>query len=172
MESDELPLAPRSASEIVASAEMAELATVTAAPVPTVVTVAGGPGLVLRAMWFIFVGWWATGILLGVAYLFSLTILLLPVAFVLFNVVPTVLTLRPRRTHVTTEMRDGVMHVTHGNVPQRSFGIRALWFVLVGWWLSGIVIALGYLLCISVILIPVGVMVLNRIPETMTLRRN
>jgi uncharacterized membrane protein YccF (DUF307 family) len=140
--------------------------------VPTVVTATGGPGLVLRAIWFIFIGWWATGVLLGVAYLMSLTIILLPIAFVLFNVVPTVLTLRPRRMHITTEMRDGVMHVRHGNVPQRPFWMRAVWFLLVGWWLSAVVILVGYLLCLTVLLIPVGVMVLNRIPETMTLRRN
>jgi uncharacterized membrane protein YccF (DUF307 family) len=144
----------------------------TGAYVPTVITMRGGPGLVLRAIWFIFVGWWATGILLAIAYVFSLTIILLPIAFVLFNVVPTVLTLRPRRTHITTEMRDGVMHISHDNVPQRQFVIRALWFLLVGWWLSAFCILLGYLMCISIVLLPVGLMVLNRIPEAMTLRRN
>jgi len=30
----------------------------------------------------------------------------------------------------------------------------------------------GYLMCLTVILIPVGLMILNRIPEAMTLRRN
>ena len=140
--------------------------------IPTVITAQGGPGLLLRAIWFIFIGWWATGFLLTFAYLASLTIIFLPIAFVLFNVVPTVLTLRPRRTHVTTEMRDGVMHISHGNVPQRSFWIRALWFVLVGWWASGVCIVVGYLMCLTVILIPVGLMILNRIPEAMTLRRN
>jgi uncharacterized membrane protein YccF (DUF307 family) len=140
--------------------------------IPTVVTMRGGPGLVLRAIWFIFIGWWATGLLLSVAWLLSMTIVLLPIAFVLFNVVPTVLTLRPRRAHVTTEMRDGVMHVSHGNVPQRTFLIRAVWFVLVGWWFSALCILAGYLLCVTVVLIPFGLMVLNRIPEAMTLRRN
>jgi uncharacterized membrane protein YccF (DUF307 family) len=172
MESDELPSArPATAGGVVPAGAAAPVA-LHAVPVPTVVTMRGGPGLVLRSIWFVFIGWWATGILLSVAYLFSLTVVLLPIAFVLFNVVPTVLTLRPRRTHVTTEMRDGVMHVSHGNVPQRPFWMRALWFLLVGWWISAFVIVLGYLLCLTVILIPVGVMVLNRIPEAMTLRRN
>jgi uncharacterized membrane protein YccF (DUF307 family) len=142
------------------------------AHIPTVITAQGGPGLLLRAIWFIFIGWWATGFLLVFAYLCSVTIILLPISFVLFNVVPTVLTLRPRRTHVTTEMRDGVMHISHGNVPQRAFWMRALWFVLIGWWVSGFCIVIGYLLCLSIILLPVGLMVLNRIPEVMTLRRN
>jgi uncharacterized membrane protein YccF (DUF307 family) len=140
--------------------------------IPTVITTTGGPGLLLRAIWFIFIGWWTTGFLLLFAYVCSLTIILLPISFVLFNVVPTVLTLRPRRTHVTTEMRNGVMHVSHGNVPQRAFWMRALWFILAGWWVSGFWIALGYLLCLTVILLPVGLMILNRIPEVMTLRRN
>jgi uncharacterized membrane protein YccF (DUF307 family) len=149
-----------------------QVAAVTPSVMPTIVTATGGPGLVIRAIWFIIIGWWATGILLSFAWLLSLTIILLPIAFVLFNVVPTVLTLRPRRTHITTEIRDGVMHISHGNVPQRTFLLRAVWFVVVGWWLSAVFIVVGYLLCLTVILIPVGVMVLNRIPEAMTLRRN
>jgi uncharacterized membrane protein YccF (DUF307 family) len=144
----------------------------TGAHIPAVIAAQGGPGIVLRAIWFIFIGWWATGFLLLLAYFFSVTIILLPFAFVLFNVVPTVLTLRPRRTHITMEMRDGVMHISHGNVPQRAFWIRAPWFVLVGWWASGFCIVVGYLLCLTVILLPVGLMILNRIPEAMTLRRN
>jgi uncharacterized membrane protein YccF (DUF307 family) len=161
-----------SAAGNVAVVEPIALTGPTVNTVPTVVTATGGPGLVLRAIWFVFIGWWATGILLTVSYLLSLTVILLPISFVLFNAVPTVLTLRPRRMHITTEMRDGVMHVSHGNVPQRSFLIRAVWFVFVGWWFSGLCIVAGYLLCVTVILIPVGLMVLNRIPEVMTLRRN
>lgn len=144
----------------------------TSSHIPTVITTQGGPGLVLRAIWFIFIGWWATGFLLLFAYFASLTIIFLPIAFVLFNVVPTVLTLRPRRRHITTEMRDGVMHISHGNVPQRPLWIRAFWFVIVGWWFSGLCIAVGYLMCLTIILLPVGLMILNRIPEAMTLRRN
>ena len=64
------------------------------------------------------------------------------------------------------------MHISHGNVPQRQFAIRAVWFVLVGWWLAAFCILLGYLLCITILLLPVGLMILNRIPEAMTLRRN
>jgi uncharacterized membrane protein YccF (DUF307 family) len=164
---------PEDTPAIVAPAlPAADVATITPSAMPTVIAAKGGPGLVIRAIWFILIGWWATGILLSVAWLLSLTIILLPIAYVLFNVVPTVLTLRPRRTHITTEVRDGVMHITHGNIPQRTFLLRAVWFVLVGWWLSAVFIVVGYALCLTVILIPVGVMVLNRIPEGMTLRRN
>lgn len=139
--------------------------------IPTVMTSSAGPGLFVRALWFIFIGWWATGILLFVAYVFSLTVVLLPISFILINAVPVVLTLRSRRHHVSAEMRDGVLYIDHGHVPQRSFLLRAAWFVLVGWWFTGFWMAVGYFLCLTIILLPVGLMMMNRIPEVMTLRR-
>ena len=50
----------------------------------------------MRTLWFVFIGWWLTGIVNIVAYLIALTVVGLPVAFMIFNRLPTVLTLRPR----------------------------------------------------------------------------
>jgi uncharacterized membrane protein YccF (DUF307 family) len=47
----------------------------------------------LRAIWFFVVGWWASLIWMIVAWAFSATILLLPIAFWMFNRVPTITTL-------------------------------------------------------------------------------
>ena len=51
-----------------------------------------GPGLLVRALWFIFIGWWLTGIVNVLAYLIALTVIGLPVAFMIFNRLPSVLT--------------------------------------------------------------------------------
>jgi uncharacterized membrane protein YccF (DUF307 family) len=69
-------------------------------------------------------------------------------------------------------MDDAVLRGSRLVWAARSFLIRAIWFVLVGWWLSALCIAVGYGMCLTLVLIPVGLMVLNRIPEAMTLRRN
>ena len=40
-----------------------------------------GPPLLVRALWFIFIGWWLTGLVNVLAYLIALTIIGLPLAF-------------------------------------------------------------------------------------------
>ncbi len=130
-----------------------------------------GPGLLVRTIWFVFVGWWLTGIVNVVAYLIALTIIGLPVAFMIFNRLPSVLTLRPRTVQTTHADVDGVAYVTETTIPQRPFWKRAVYFVLVGWWLGAIWSALAWVLCVLILTLPLGVMLYNRLPAAMTLRR-
>src|SRR3954464_6905858 len=129
------------------------------------------PPLVVRAIWFLFIGWWLTGLINVIAYLIALTIIGLPLAFMIFNRLPTVLTLRPRTVHTTHEGSGGVTHIAEARVPQPVFVGRAVYFLLIGWWFGAIWSLLAWLLCITVIGIPVGVMMYNRLPAVMTLRR-
>lgn len=48
----------------------------------------------VRALWFIFVGWWLTAIALSVGYFLCMTIIGLPLGFVIFDMTPGMLTLR------------------------------------------------------------------------------
>jgi uncharacterized membrane protein YccF (DUF307 family) len=52
---------------------------------------------------------------------------------------------------------------------QRSFLTRALWFVLVGWWLTPVVVNIAWALNATVLLIPVGIKVINLIPTVLSL---
>ncbi len=47
----------------------------------------------LRAIWFVAVGWWASLLWMVVAWAFSASIVLMPIAFWMFNRVPTITTL-------------------------------------------------------------------------------
>jgi len=49
--------------------------------------------------------------------------------------------------------------------------VGAIWFLIIGWWLSQLAIWAGYLLVLTVILMPFGVMLLNHVPYLATLRR-
>ena len=95
----------------------------------------------------------------------------LPVAFMIFNRLPTVLTLRPRTIRTTHQEQDGITYITDSRVPQRAFLGRAVYFVLVGWWLGAVWSALAWLLCVTVLGLPLGVMMYNRLPAVLTLRR-
>jgi uncharacterized membrane protein YccF (DUF307 family) len=122
----------------------------------------------LRVIWFVLVGWWASALTLAVAYVCMLTIIGLPLAFWIFDRVPLVLTLKPR-SHWTDDAADG--GVTRGP-DQLSLIVRALYFLLVGWWFSGIWITAAYVMFVTIIGIPVGVVMLNLLPAVVTLQRN
>lgn len=53
---------------------------------------------------------------------------------------------------------------------QRSLPTRALWFVLVGWWLTPVVVNLAWFLNATIIGIPIGVTLVNLVPTVLTLR--
>lgn len=122
----------------------------------------------LRVLWFVLVGWWLTLFTLVLAYLCLLTIIGLPAAFWLFDRVPLVLTLKPRSEWAADEVGGTI---THGP-EQLSLVVRALWFLLVGWWFSGIWITGAYVMFVTVIGIPVGIVMLNVLPTVVTLQRN
>jgi uncharacterized membrane protein YccF (DUF307 family) len=132
-----------------------------------------GPGLLTRAVWYVFVGWWLTGLAIGFAWLCALSIVLLPLAYFVVAKIPTLLTLRPRS--VATDVvvgADGTITITTGGAEQHAWWIRALWFVGVGWWACALAMVVAYGLSLTVVLLPVGLMVFNRIPAVMTLQRN
>lgn len=145
------------------------------APAPTVVQVnikTSSPNFLLRAIWFIFIGWWAGFALLNLGFALIFTVFLIPVGLVLLNYLPTVLTLRPRTQQTSVTVNNGMVTVNIGQKQQYNFLLRAVYFVFVGWWAGYCWAVLGYVLCTSILLMPVGLMMLNRLPEVLTLRRN
>lgn len=130
-----------------------------------------GPGLLIRALWFVFIGWWLSAVAIGVAYFMCLIIIGLPVGFMIFNRLPVILTLRPRTETVITEVRDGVTYVSGGTVEQSPLWIRAIYFLLVGWWLGAIYLSIAWALCVILITLPIGLWLFNRVGAVMTLLR-
>src|SRR5579864_6074135 len=51
-----------------------------------------------------------------------------------------------------------------------SFFMRVLYFIFIGWWAGFFWLNLGFFLCFTVVLIPVGLVMLNNLPGVMTLR--
>ena len=60
----------------------------------------------------------------------------------------------------------------HHEAARRPLWLRVLWFVLVGWWFSAIWITGAYVMFVTVIGIPVGIVMLNVLPSVVTLQRN
>ena len=131
-----------------------------------------GPSFLARAVWFIFVGWWLTAIMIVVAYALALSILGLPFAFYLFNRIPAFLTLRGRsKTYQVETTADGRRYLTSTNTEQLPIWLRAIWFIFVGFWLGAFWMAAAYVLCVLIVTMPFGIAMFNRVGAVMTLMR-
>jgi uncharacterized membrane protein YccF (DUF307 family) len=51
----------------------------------------------------------------------------------------------------------------------RSFLTRALWFVVIGWWLTPIVVNVAWLLNVTILLLPLGIKLINLVPTVLSL---
>jgi uncharacterized membrane protein YccF (DUF307 family) len=131
-----------------------------------------GPGFLVRAVWFVLIGWWLTAIVIVIAYVLALSILGLPFAFYLFNRIPAFLTLRSRsKTYQVETAADGTRFLTAANIEQRPMWMRAVWFICVGFWFGAIWMAVAYVLCVLILTMPFGIAMFNRVGAVMTLMR-
>jgi uncharacterized membrane protein YccF (DUF307 family) len=133
-----------------------------------VVSQQNGPGLLIRALYFILVGWWFSGIWAVVAWIFCLTIIGLPFGLYMLNRLPQVVTLKPNRGDLVLTSTG---RVVERNVPQHPILLRALYFLLIGWWLSAIWIAIAWALNASIIGMVLGFWMFDRVPALITLAR-
>lgn len=123
--------------------------------------------LIVRALWFVFVGWWLAGILLAVGWVLNLSIIGLPLGIKLINRAPYALTLKELGSN--DGGRTVEMGGSSGSSP--SLLIRGVYFVLIGWWASGLLTAVAYLISLTVIGLPAGVKLFNYLPYVVSLKK-
>jgi uncharacterized membrane protein YccF (DUF307 family) len=123
--------------------------------------------ILLRVIWFFLLGWELTGLWILVAWALNASIIGLPLGLWMIDRVPQVLTLKARPGLVVTDLKNGRSEF----LPAHSvpFLVRAVYFVLFGWWFSLLWAALAWLLCATIIGLPLGVMMLNGLPAVTTL---
>jgi len=117
------------------------------------------PSIVVRAVYFVLVGWWATGLWIGVAWALNTSIIGLPFGIKMVNMVPKVLTLKERNEEVDP--------FSSGNQP--SLVVRAVYFLLIGWWLSFVWMTLAYVVSLTVVGLPIGIKMFNYLPKITSL---
>jgi len=143
-----------------------------------------GPGFLVRALYFCFIGWWAGFFWLNLGFFLCALIVTLPVGLIMLNRLPQVMTLKPAGTRTNVNVSTMTMqspmgpmmqqniNVSVGGTQQQSFLIRAIYFLLVGWWAGYLWANVAYICCLLIVLLPVGVMMFDRLPMVLTLRRN
>lgn len=131
-----------------------------------------GPNLLVRVVWWLFIGWWASGIAVGVAWVALITIIGIPLGIWIINRLPSILTLRPRtRQWSLGQDEQGREVVSDRGRPQVAWSVRGLWFIVVGWWASAIWMSLAWLVQLTVIGIPISLLMFNRAPFIASLYR-
>jgi uncharacterized membrane protein YccF (DUF307 family) len=118
------------------------------------------PGWLVQALWLIFVGWWAGGLATALAWFLNNTVIGLPAGLWILNRLPMILALQ----------NPGVSPVGR-DLPQHGFVLRAAYFLLIGWWWSGVWLAAAYALSLTIVLLPIALPMVRLAPYMTTLRR-
>jgi uncharacterized membrane protein YccF (DUF307 family) len=126
----------------------------------------------MQILWFALVGWWAGQLWIAAAWLLMLTIVGAPLAVAMLNALPQVIALRGQTSGVeVTRVGNLEYTVSNARIPQRNIVLRAIYFVLIGWWLSALWMEAAYALCLSIIGLPVGFWMFDQVPALVSLRR-
>ena len=125
------------------------------------------PNLLIRTLWFVLIGWWLGGVLTAIAWFLFVTIIGLPLGLYIVNRLPTAMTLRPQEQQFRVE--NGIAVQGQEQLPLM---LRALYFFLFGWWLTGVWMAAAYACLTTIILFPVSFWMYNRIGAVTTLYRS
>jgi uncharacterized membrane protein YccF (DUF307 family) len=139
--------------------------------ISTVITKESGPGCLIQALWFIFIGWWLGGLAMILAWFLNLTIIGLPFGMTILNNIPRILSLQPPRREIMVTQSGGKTRITESGLPQRNFFLRAIYFIIIGWWWSAIWLFIAYLFCVTIILIPLSLEMIRLTPFMTTLKR-
>lgn len=128
------------------------------------------PSVIVRGVYFLLFGWWASGVWLSIAWVLNLSIIGMPLGIKMINLVPKIVSLKDR-TIETDRVTDDEGNVTikQESSDQYSIPLRAAYFLLVGWWASGIWMFFAWLASITVIGLPVAVWMYDRLPFIVSL---
>ena len=138
----------------------------------TTVVLQQDPGCLTQLLWFALIGWWAGELWMAAAWFLMVTIVGAPLAVAMLNRLPQVIALRGQTTGAeVTRVGNLEYVVANARVPQRNILLRAIYFVLIGWWLSALWMEVAYALCLSIIGLPAGFWMLDRVPGLVSLRR-
>jgi uncharacterized membrane protein YccF (DUF307 family) len=126
------------------------------------------PGCLIQILWFALIGWWAGQVWAAVAWFLCVTIVGMPIGVVMLDNLPKIIALRDPSNVVV--VRSGERTMVR-ELPQVNIVVRALYFLLIGWWLSLLWIELAFAICLTIIGLPLGFWMFDRAPGLVSLKR-
>lgn len=134
-----------------------------------VMPASSAPSFGVRAVWYIFIGWWLGGLVITLGYL---TCWIPPLSFWFLNRIGRAMTLRPiTKSWEYVQTAAGVV-LREVKQQQVAWYWRGLYFICIGLWIGAVWLTLAYVLCLTVILMPIGMMMINRTPGVITLEKH
>jgi uncharacterized membrane protein YccF (DUF307 family) len=131
----------------------------------------GQPGCLISLIWFFFIGWWLSLIWIGIAWFLIVLIIPMPIGLAMLHRTPLIASLRAPTREYVLATEGTATRIQEVGLRQRPFVVRAVYFVLIGWWLSLIWVLGAWLATGTLILLPLGIWMMNRIPAVTTLQR-
>lgn len=128
-----------------------------------------GAGCAIQVLWWLFIGWWAGAIWAILAWVLGVSIIGLPIAVKMFNRLPQVIALRQPEEKLNVTVVEGVTVIGSSNKSQYNIFLRLLYLIFIGWWLSAIWIVIAYVLCYTVIGMPLGFWMFDKVPMIVSL---
>ncbi len=130
------------------------------------------PNILLRFLWFIFIGTWVGWFVITVAFICEATIIGIPVALYLFDRTPTIMTLKARHSRIAVSRNaQGRLESRELRPKQQNILLRILYFLLIGWWFTGIWIAIAAALAATILGIPIAFWMVDQVPFVSSLAR-
>jgi uncharacterized membrane protein YccF (DUF307 family) len=130
------------------------------------------PGCLLQILWFAFIGIWLGQAWMIVAWFFMVTIIGIPIGVAMINMLPKVIALRePTRRVMISTNGNGQVVRRDVEVEQVNIVLRAIYFILIGWWLSALWMEAAYAICLTIIGLPIGFWMFDRVPAILSLKR-
>ncbi len=137
----------------------------------TVVVHSGGHGCLVTVLWFLFVGWWLSLLWIGLAWFLIVLIITMPLGLLMINRLPMIVSLREPSRELVTVTQGLSTRIVETDLPQLPFLLRALYFLLIGVWLSLLWMLVAWALGLTLIGLPLSIWMLNRVPAVTTLKR-
>ncbi len=130
-----------------------------------------GPGCLLTLLWFVFVGWWLSAIWIAVAWFLIALIVTMPIGLMMVNMLPKIASLREPGQEFRTTIQGTITRVEQTSLRQYPFILRAIYFLLIGIWFSGVWMSIAWVASVTIVGLPLAIWMFNRVPAITTLRR-
>lgn len=137
---------------------------------PQVVVHVKEHGLFVRALYFLFIGWWFGLFWALLSWFMYATVVGAPLGAVMMNKVPGAISLKSKQKDIKVITTEDGYTVSQTNKEQFPLWARILYYP-VGLILSLVMIIIGWLLFVFLITAPLGVMVFNAVPAVTSLHR-
>lgn len=126
----------------------------------------------IRAIWFLLIGWWLSGVFIIAGYVCIASIVFAPLGFWFLNRVGVAQTLRDRDVaYVTSIDAQGATYLQETTAAQVPWPIRLVYLPF-GLVVGAVWLAVAWALGNLIITLPISIWMINRAPAVITLQRN